>query len=187
MINSSPFYFNQIIKELKKNCKNLNYNDLMVFNELYFRFNISPILTIDNETLSRELDLSVSTIKRAIKELSKLKIIIIKTRYILELNKNKREIVKGQIEHLVRIKTPDKSIKKHYKYDKKVDIKAKGQKEPIINKYINNINYDENSKINQLKRDYFDKKISFREYLKVVKSIKKHYDIIDLVKNSNEE
>jgi len=147
MINSAPFYFNQKIIEDKKRYQELSYNDIIVLHYLNYKLNIKDILTIDNESLSKDLSLSISTIKRAIKILKQLNLIKIKTTYNPNIKKNKREITKGQIDPLVKSKKSIPAIKKHYQDNKRIDNIAKGQNEPTINNNINNINNIKNNEI----------------------------------------
>lgn len=171
MINTSPFYFNQKIIEDKKRYKELSYNDIIVLHYLNYKFNIKDILTIDNNSLAKELSLSSSTIKRAIKILKQLNLIRVKTTYNPDIKKNKREIAKGQFEHLVKSKKSIPAIKKPYKDNKRIDNIAKGQKEPTINNNINNINYD--------------KKELNKEQLKRIEDIKN--DIRAIIKRAKEK
>lgn len=137
MTNTLPNYLNIDLK-IKREFQ-LSYNESIVLSYLNFKLNIKEIITIDNESLSKELELSLSTIKRAIKILKKHNLIKLKTSYSPELNRNKREIAKVQIEPLL---VPVKSkieFQNSYKYNKKTGNIPKVHKGPTINNNINNI------------------------------------------------
>lgn len=169
MSDKRPLYLN--IDLTLQDRYELSYYDLIVYSYLNFRFNNNPVLTIDNESLGVVLKMSVSTIKRCLDELKRHNLIKVKTTYNPELNKNKREIVKVQIEHLVKSKNNSPVVKNYDKYNKKTSYRVKALKEPTINNNINNINYDKNNEIltaEQIKkRD--DIKNDIREMLKRVK------------------
>lgn len=164
MSDKRPLYLN--IDLTLQDKYNLSPYDLIVMAYLNFRFNNSPVLTIDNESLSEVLKMSVSTIKRCLEQLKKHNLIRVKTSYSPELNKNKREIVKVLLEPLVSPVKSSPEFQKHYKYNKKSDNRVKVLKEPTINNNINNIKTIKNNDKTSDKKYYI--KIKSGNYESIV-------------------
>lgn len=142
MSDNLPNYLNIDLKTART--FKLNIYETIVLSFLNYKLNIKDILTIDNDGIVLELskagiDISLSTLKRALNTLKKHNLIKVRTTYNPETNRNKRQIAKGQIEHLVKSKNTSPDVKKCYKYNKKSDNRAKVLKEPTINNNINNI------------------------------------------------
>lgn len=168
MIDRNPLYLNIDLVITRK--YKLNVYESIVLSYLNYKLNPKGIITIDNESIVLELsnagiEFSLSTIKRAIKVLKSHNLIKVKTSYIPELNKNKREIAKVLIEPLV---VPVKSkieFQKHYKYNKKTGNIAKVPKEPTINNNINNIKTNKNNDKNPEKTYFIKVKNGYYESL----------------------